>query len=220
MTARGIASSIVVGAVLLLSGCSASLSPAQRAALDRAGQEMDRQLTPAGQLAATAALIHAETGSFPETRFELLGSPQAGETGARQLNLSALQVETTGDAFRLSYVLLPTRADPTDRMGSFTLRPGPDEPHFEATVELLRREDPDHGGRPLFLAREDQFGVTRLSGHFHIDLGTVRDQAAVGEAGDLPLDAQPYRITFTPSPAFLDEVPRELAEGYTVTLPR
>jgi hypothetical protein len=204
--------------LLALAGCAPGLAPVDRAALDGAALDLDRQLTPAGQIAATAAAIAEARGEFPADRFALLGAPQAAETGARSLNLSALDVRATAEDVRIEYVLLPTRDDPTDRMGTLVITRRDEPGLFEAAVSLTRRDDPDHTGRQLDLTRRDQIAVRRLDGRFAIDLEVVERQAEVGPAGDLPLAAPTYTITFTPSPGYEAQVPPELARGYTVTI--
>jgi hypothetical protein len=218
MTASRLSAFTLLGGLLLLTACAPRLSPAERAALDRAAVEMDRQLTPAGQIAATAALIYEDEGRFPATQFELLGSRQAADTGARFRNFSALQVDATPERLTLRYTLLPTREDPTDRMGTIHLRPAEGDGQYQAEVELLRRVDPDHGGAFVPLATDGRIEVRRLSGHFHVDIDTVRRQAAANQAGDLPLQDKPYRITFTPSPPTATGFPPELERGYPVVI--
>ena len=205
-------------ALLAVAACAPGLAPAERAALDRAAQDLDVQLTPAGQLAATAALIAEQRGTFPTDRFDLLGSPQAAQTHARTLNLSMLEVEANAEQVRIEYILLPTRADPTNRMGTLVVSMREEPGLYETSVSLTRRDDPDHTGRRLDLTRQDQIVVRRLDGRFAIDVERVAAQAAVGPAGDLPLAAPSYTITFTPSPGAEGMVPPELADGYTVTI--
>lgn len=217
MTFRSPLAPALLAVLLLAAGCAPGLATTERAALDRAAVELDRQLAPAGQLAATAAMIHQRAGTFPATRFDLLGSREAAASGAQQLNLSALDVRAEADGMRIEYILLPTREDPTDRKGSLLVRPTGDG-QFVAEVALTRRDDPDHTGRPLDLAHEDPVAVRRLDGRFAIDLSTVMEQAETGTAGDLPLTQEPYTITFTPSPGFAAGAPAELRRGYTVTI--
>lgn len=196
---------------LLLTGCAQSLPAAERAALDRSVGALDAQLTPAGQLAAAAALVAERTGTFPQTPFALLGAPAAAEMGARQLNLSALDVQSEGNDFRLAYTLLPTREDPTRRSGELLLTPTAAEGQYEARVSLSRMEDPDHGGRSLDLHREDNVAVRQLGGRFCVDLAA--DPTGVG-----PTPERPYTITFTPAPGTAGNAYREIAEGYTLTV--
>lgn len=212
-----IAPALLATLLLTVVGCAPGLAPTERAALDRAALELDRQLTPAGQLAATAAMIYERSGAFPGTPFELLGSPDARASGALNLSLSALTLRPEGDGLRIEYTLLPQREDPTDRMGSLLVRPT-DEGRYVSEVALTRRDDPDHTGRPLDIAEEDPVAVRRLDGRFAIDLRTVAQQAEAGAAGDLPLTEDPYTITFTPSPGFAAGAPAELRRGYTVTI--
>jgi hypothetical protein len=207
----------LLATLLLSTGCAPGLAPAERAALDRAAIELDRQLTPAGQLAATAAMIYERGGAYPATPFDLLGSPEAAASGARQLSLSNLTLRPEGDGLRIEYTLLPRRDDPTDRMGSLLVRQT-EEGRYVSEVALTRRDDPDHTGRPLDIAEEDPVAVRRLDGRFAIDLPTVMLQAEAGPAGDLPLTDEPYTITFTPSPGFAAGAPEELRRGYTVTI--
>ncbi len=200
----------------LFSGCASTLPPDTRTALDGAAQALDAQLSPAGQLAATAVLIRERTGAFPTTRFELLGSPVAVETGARRLSLSHLSVEPTGGGVEIGFTLLPTAADPSDRSGRLALteRLAGDD-CYTAGVSLRRTADPDFGGRPLPLVQEEDVRVRRADGRFCVDVERAAAQAAEGEAGDLPLDGPTYTITFTPASG---AAPPELAAGYTVTV--
>ncbi len=210
---------VAVGLATILigmTGCGPGISEHVEGALDRAAVDLDQQLTPAGQLAATAALIAENTGQFPTTQFELLGSREAAATGALQLNLSALDVNAYPDRLELDYILLPTRQDPTDRMGRLVITPADGEGQYEARVALDRRADPDHEDRRIALTEEDQVAVRRLEGRFCIDLDVVEGQVATGAAGDLPLAGTSYTVTFTPSPGFTRAVPRDLRDGYTV----
>jgi hypothetical protein len=204
---------LLLGSLLLLSACAPALAPVQRAALYGLADELDAQLTPAGQLAATAALIAAERGQFPTSPFELLGSPQALVTGARNLNLSELTLTPEGEGVRLTYILLPRRDDPTDRIGSMLVRDAGDQ--YEAQVALTRRDDPDHTGRPLDIAERDMVMVRRLDGRLCIDLAEVRRE---GPPAEVPLDGRPYTITFTPSPGSGAARYPEIARGYRVTV--
>lgn len=188
---------------LLIAGCAPALAPEQRAALDRAAEALDARLGPAATLAATAAAIHDRDGRFPDTPFALLADPIALETGARALNLSALDLEPQDGTLRLDYILLPTREDPTDRLGSLTIRPGT-ERAYAADVLLRRTEDPDHGGRPLPVERAEPFQVRQLSGRMALDLAAAAPE-------------RPYPVTFTPAPSpFAPELPTALGDGYTV----
>jgi hypothetical protein len=183
-------------ALVLLSGCApGAYGPTERAAMDRAALTLDDQLAPASRLAATAALLAEADGRFPTTPFALLGSPQAAQTGARETNLSALELTPEGDALRIAYTLLPTASDPTHRTGSLLVRAADGDGQYQAEVLLTRREDPDHGGRRLDLTREESVAVRQLDGRLCLDLTEAREQMAPGEVRP----GRPYSVTFTPT---------------------
>ncbi|MEM6783195.1 MAG: hypothetical protein AAF624_05605 [Bacteroidota bacterium] len=130
--------SLALLTTLLISGCAATstLEPA----LDAASGELQEHLAESSRLMAAAALIHAETGTYPTTPFALLGSMPAAETGSRAVRLSSLGISASGETIQVLYVLAPSQADPTERVGGFSLTET--EPsRYTAQFRLDRRED-------------------------------------------------------------------------------
>jgi hypothetical protein len=207
----------VLSAALLISGC-AGLDAASTDDLDRAAVDLGAQLDAPGLLAATTLLYHETNGRYPATPFELLGSTAARETGLQDLGLSALDLSTASDGLTLTYTLLPSPADPSERFGTITISETDADGTYDVGLLLERIADPDLASRSLPLAREGQYAVVRARGTLCAEVATVRERLRSGEAvGAPPLEAgRSYTITFT-SPT---GAAAELREGYTVTLPR
>lgn len=209
--------SLLLFVSLAVSGC-ASLDSASSDALDRAAVDLDTQLDAPGLLAATALLYHETNDRYPTTPFELLGSAEARESGLQDLELSALGLTTDPSGLTLTYTLLPTASDPSDRYGTITVAETDEPGRYDIDLLLERIADPDLASRSLPLASEGHYAVVRARGTLCAEVATVRERLQSGEAvGAPPLEEErSYRITFT-SPT---GAAAELREGYTVTLPR
>lgn len=190
---------------LVLSGCSSGLSPSLSHSFDVASQELDEMLSEPATIAATVALIEERASSFPTSSFQILGSPEAHNTGLRNINFSRFDVALDGEDLHISYLLLPSQEDPTERIGELTVHPATED-LVTAKLLLTRTVDPDHGGDELDITRDDQLAVRRLSGNLRIDFADTCDQE------------RPYTITFTPSPGHRFNAPRQIREGYQITI--
>lgn len=208
---------LVLFAALLASGC-AGLDTAANDDLDRAAVDLGDQLEAPGLLAATTLLYHETNDRYPATPFELLGSTAARETGLQRLGLSDLRLEPDADGLTLTYTLLPSSADPSDRFGTITVAETDTVGTYDVGLLLERTADPDFSNRSLPLAREGQYAVVRARGSLCAEVATVRERMQAGETvGTPPLEAgRQYTITFTAT----EGAASELRDGYTVTLPR
>ncbi len=209
---------LLLVALLLATGC-AGLSETAAPALDAAALDLDAQLDAPGLLAATAVLYHAQREAYPATPFELLGSAQARETGLQRLGLSALALAPEGGGLRLSYTLLPTPADPSERFGSVTVAETDTAGTYTVGLVLERMADPDLSDRSLPLAQQGPYHVVRAKGTLCAEVEALRERVAAGTpAGAPPLSAgEAYTVTFTAADGVAAGA---LGEGLTVTLPR
>jgi len=207
----------LLAAALLVSGC-AGLGTAAQDDLGQAAVDLGDQLEAPGLLAATTLLYHETNDRYPTTPFELLGSTAARETGLQQLGLSALSLEPDADGLTMTYTLLPSSDDPSDRFGTITVAETDTVGTYDVGLLLERTADPDFSTRSLPLAREGQYAVVRARGTLCAEVATVRERVEAGEAvGTPPLEAgRQYTITFTAT----EGAASELRDGYTVTLPR
>ena len=190
--------------VLLLAACAAVLlaagAPAWAqtdAAADRAAEAVVDDLRPLSLVAATAALIHERTGTYPATPFELLGSPEAFRTGLRGVQFAALTVTQPGEvAYRLAHPSVETQTERT-ATASFTFEP--DSARHVADFEILARRDADLGGRRIPLTVADLLEVRVARGRLCIDsdrIAALRDAAAFGAAAPYFSDRRALSVSF------------------------
>lgn len=199
--------SVIAGLILSFTavGCSSGLPPSLSHSFDVASQELDQMLAEPAIIAATAALVEQRIGELPRSQFALLGSTEARTTGLQSIKFSRFDVAPDGDNLQISYTLLPTQTDPTERIGELTIHPQSDD-QVTAKLLLTRKVDPDHGGAELDIAQDDQLAVRRLSGNLRINFADTPDQE------------RPYIMTFTPSPGHEYDARREIREGYQVVV--
>lgn len=148
------------------------------------------------RVASTAALVHAETGAFPATPFDLLGRSWATDTGVRSTPLSSMTVAGTGAEAEVGFVPLPT--DPyvrEDEVVTLTLRPGAGG-LYRGEYQIIRRADPDDGGATLPYDVAGRYRVERAFGTFCIEADRLRALVAEGQ--------------FAPDPALLSDEPLTL----------
>lgn len=154
-------------------------------------------LTTVARVAATASLIHDQTGAFPATPFALLGSGWADRTGLRGVSLSTISVEPAADGVRVVYNPLPCPYVSDDLVAEVVVTRQPDGDYL-ATHELRRRADPDRGGRALPYDRADGVRVDEAGGTLCVDLAVVQQALADGTfASTLPHldgDGLPVRV--------------------------
>ena len=164
-------------------------------------------------LVATAALAYDADGAFPTTAFGLLGSPAAARTDLRSTPLSDLTLSRDGTRLVLTAVPLPT--DPyvrEDRVVRLTVTPG-EGGRFTGDYEVVRRADPDQGGRPLPYDQAGRYLVERGFGTACVDLPVVQGLLAAGTYAPEPgtLSAEPLTVTVHPpgdaEPVFYREGP-------------
>lgn len=145
------------------------------------------------RMTAAAALIREETGAFPATSFDLLGSRAADRTGARAVALSALDLEQLGDNLRLVYVPLPEAPYvPEDHVVTLTVAPD-GAGRYRGEYEVVRREDPDRGGATIPYDTAGRYRVERAFGTVCVETALVEATLAEG-----PFVADPARLSTTP----------------------
>ncbi|MEM8558166.1 MAG: hypothetical protein AAGG50_10120 [Bacteroidota bacterium] len=158
---------------LVLVGCGST--DALQPALADASNDLQAQLAEPSRLMAAAALLHAETGTFPTTAFDLLGSMPAADTEARQVRLSTLGLSEAGETLQVLYILAPSQADPTERVGGFLLT-STGAGTYTAEFRLDRREDQTE--RPLPVAVSGAVEVRRALGTIRIDTAQLTQALA------------------------------------------
>lgn len=136
-------------------------------------------LATVARVGATVALLHDRTGSFPATTFDLMGSPEAGQTGLRSLSLSRILVEPAGDGVRVVYNPLPRPYVSDDLFADVTVTRDADGT-FTARHELQRRTDADRGARDLPYDRAGRYRVDRAGGTVCVDPALARAALADG----------------------------------------
>lgn len=162
-------------------------------------------LDPALRLATTAVLIHARTGAFPADAFALLGSDEAGPTGARALPLSSLTMEAPPAAAASAvgaFRAVPLPTDPYERDDTpmhvvVLLRP---DGVYEVQTRIRRERDPDLGGGSLLYDRADRYEVRSGVGVVCVDVARVRAMLAAGTFSPHPtaLSAEPFTVRVVP----------------------
>ncbi len=160
---------------------AAAQTPGQNdPALAPTAAEFGRDLDVLARLTATAALVRERTGAFPATPFALLGSDEAGPTGARTLPLSALSVTAAGDSLVLRYVPLPV--SPYVREDLVVTATVTRDAAGRALVrhEMRRYAAPADGGRLLLYDRAEGYRVERGYGELTVDVAAARRMADAG----------------------------------------
>ena len=189
---------LTAAAVLLAAPASAqfdvtTVSDGSDFALQATHQQFHDDLRVVTNMVATAGLVYDQTGTWPATPFELLGSAAASQTGLRQTPLSALSVSRDGERLVLDYNPLPVapyeRQDDVVRVVVTARADG----QFVGDYEILRRDDPDRGGKRLPYDRAGRYVVERGFGTACVDLDIVRDQLAAGT-----YTAEPGRLSAAP----------------------
>ena len=151
------------------------------------------------RVAATAALVHDQTGAFPSDAFDLMGSHWAAETGLRSASLSSISVSPEGEAVRVRYNPLPRPYVSDDLLADVTIVRDEDGT-YTARHALQRRTDPDRGARALPYDRAGRYRVDRAGGTLCVDLAVVRELLA-GDGDfqdalpDLDGDGVPVQVT-------------------------
>jgi hypothetical protein len=184
--------------LVLLLALAALPARAQAPGADAAAADLLPYLEAPAVLAATAALLHAETGRYPGEPFALLGAPVAEGTGARQVRLAQLALSADGDTLRADYVLTPSPEVPDERTGSFALFREGDG--YTARVRLDLRADPDQRDADLPLTERGALAVHRAYGRLCLDTARVRALAAEGRLAEAApfLSGEAIELTFVP----------------------
>ncbi|MEL7361913.1 MAG: hypothetical protein AAFN13_07560, partial [Bacteroidota bacterium] len=99
----------------------------------------------------------------------------AAETGSRDVRLSSLAVSASGETFQLVYVLAPSQADPTERVGGFSLTET-DAGRYTAEFRLDRRED--QTGDALPVAVSGSVEVQQARGTLRLDAAQLAQALA------------------------------------------
>ncbi len=186
---------VALGAALLFAGAPAWAQ--SDAAADRAAEAVVDDLRPLSLVAATAALIHERTGTYPSTPFELLGSPEAFRTGLRGVQFAELTVEAPGTvAYRLAHPAVETQ---TERSATATLTAEPDSARHVAEFEILARRDADEGGTRIPLTVAELLEVRVARGRLCIDserIAALPDASAFGAAAPYFSDRRALSVSF------------------------
>lgn len=185
--------------VFLLAVLVLASLPAQAQDADAAAHDLLPYLQAPAVLAATAALLHSETGRFPAEPFELLGAPVAGETGARRVRLAQLGLSADADTLRAIFVLTPSPETPDERIGGFSLFREGDG--YTARVRLDLRADPDQRDEDLPLTRQGTLIVRQALGRLCLDVERVRALTAAGRLVEAApfLSDEAIEVTFVPT---------------------
>lgn len=167
-------------AALAAAPLAASAQTPGDAALAPTAAQFGSDLDVLARLTATAALVRERTGAFPATAFELLGSDEAGPTGARALPLSALNVTAAGDSLVLRYVPLPV--SPYVRENLVVTATVTQGAAGRALVrhEMRRYAAPADGGRLLLYDRAGPYRVERGYGELTVDVAAARRAVDAG----------------------------------------
>ncbi|HEX8384818.1 MAG TPA: hypothetical protein VF576_01470 [Rubricoccaceae bacterium] len=196
--------------LLALIAAAPALAQAPDAALGQTADVFVRDLADLTRLATAAALVHERTGAFPATPFALLGAPEGGQTGARALPLSELTLTSAADSVVVRYVPLPVSPYVReDLVVTATVRPGTDG-LYTVRHEMLRRSDPDDGGRALLYDRAGAYHVERGFGALCLDVARAREAVAAGRFVPDPTALGPAPLTVRvhppgdPAPVFYE----------------
>ena len=179
--------------LLLLAALAAPLAASAQSdpALDRRPISSDPALAPTAaqfgsdldvlaRLTATAALVRERTGQFPTTPFALLGSDEAGPTGARALPLSALDVTAAGDSLVMRYVPLPVAPYVREDLVVTATVTRNAAGLARVRHEMRRYADPDDGSRLLLYDRAGTYRVERGYGDLTLDVVAARRAVDAG----------------------------------------
>lgn len=189
---------LILAAVVTLSAGPA-LAQAASPSLATTADQFRNDLRGIAHVAATAALIHANTNAWPDTPFALLGSSQATQTGLRAFQLSGLTLAIQGEALRVQVVPLPSPYVSDDRIAEFTVTQGANG-EYMISHEITRRADPDKGGARLAYDQAEGLEVGRAFGTLCVDVNRVRAMLAAGDFAPDPtrLSATPLTVRVTP----------------------
>lgn len=187
----------LIAALLVL----ASTAGAQNdRALALTADRLDADLALLTRVASAAALAHDAEGAFPSTTFGLLGSRWADQTDLRAVPFSSLDVTLSGEAVEMVYVPLPENPYVReDEVVTLTLTPEPDG-RYRGTYQIVRRADPDEGGRPLPYDLADPYRVERAFGTLCVEADLIRGLIAEGAFVPDPtrLSTEPVTIRVHP----------------------
>ncbi|MEM1115005.1 MAG: hypothetical protein AAF845_06110 [Bacteroidota bacterium] len=185
-------------ALLVLLASGPALAQTGDATLQPSTDALRADRAVAMHLAATAALAHTRTGTFPASAFDLLGRSWSADTGVRDVALSSLDVTASADGVQIDYVPLPAPYVREDDVVRVTLRPEADG-SYRGTFQVQRRADADDGGRALPFDVAGRYRVERASGTFHIEADRLGALVAEGrfstEAGALSREPLTMRVT-------------------------
>ena len=185
----------LLGALAL--GLALAAPASAQAELGATDAQFRSDLETVARVGATVALLHERTGAFPATTFELMGSPEAGETGLRGLPLSRIAVEPAAGGVRVVYNPLPQPYVSDDLFADVTVTRDADGT-FTARHALQRRTDPDRGGQALPYDRAGRYRVDRAGGTVCVDPALARAALADGSferaLPDLDGDGVPVEV--------------------------
>ena len=176
----------LLAAPLLAPGTASAQPSPVEPALARTAATFADDLSDLARVATAAALVRERTGAYPATPFALLGSPEAGQTGAAAFPLSALDVTAAGDSLALRYVPLPVAPYVReDLVVTATVSRGADGRTL-VRHEMRRFADAEAGGGRLLYDRAGGYRVERGYGSLFID--TAAAQRSIASGAFVPRD--------------------------------
>lgn len=161
-----------------LSGCAAPR--VTDAEVDTAAHAVQQQLDAPGRLLAAAALVHAETGAFPTTAFDLLKTEAAERTGAQALRLSSLQPDASREGFTATFTTPAAPNGEVEQLGEVGVRME-GAGRYTATFRLTERGDGDLGRGRRDLAQSGRMLVRSVQGTLQVEVDALEAALAAGQ---------------------------------------
>jgi hypothetical protein len=162
---------------LLLIGCATPRVPDTD--VQAAADDLQGHLDVPGRLLAAAALVHAETGAFPSSAFDLLGTEEATRTGASALRLSSLTPNADRDGFTATFTTPAQPNGETEQQGDVGVRFDGDG-RYTATFRLMERNDTDLRGGRRYVAQSGRMVVRSVGGTLALSLDDLNAALAAG----------------------------------------
>ena len=163
---------------VLLLGCATPRVP--DADVDAAATDVQARLDVPGRLLAAAALVHAETGTFPATAFDLLKTEQAERTGAQALRLSSLEPNAAGDGFTATFMTPAMPSGEIEQRGEVGVRAA-GAGRYTATFRLTEHGDADLGRGRRDLAQRGRMAVKSAQGTLEVEVDALEAALAAGD---------------------------------------
>ena len=164
-------------AFTLVAGCATPRVP--DAQVDTAARAVQQQLDAPGRLLAAAALVHAETGAFPETAFDLLKTDEARRAGAQSLRLSQLEPTASRDGFTAIFTTPAQPDGDVEQRGEIGVQVT-GQGLYTATFRLTENGDGDLGRGRRDLAQSGQMVVRSAQGTLDVEIEELERALAAG----------------------------------------